>query len=638
MGLIGGNPQLDLSPDEIEKQRLERERKQVTFWKSRIKSASELEVYKELRKAKDEAKSFYSGKIFFGTDITNWEGDVVEANLFRRDVNFIINAIYSNNPHIRVTFKEKGSPASAKTIEKHLTYVWDECSLALEVKRAMKDAFFGNLATAKLDFDEDRQLFRAKWVAGEIIIDPDAWGDILRAKFIAEKVKMPRYRIWQNEQFNLKGRTEIQKKFATQSEIDYTNQISKDQSTLWYIFTNEGVEPLKDNKGSRLLVYSEDYDGWLMNIENPCDFLNNDETIYSIMELDELPGDSVGPAPWKLVACIVKAFNWAASYHQSDMRKTAARYIGYDKNKLDDPNILRSRKHMVVVPIDGPVTDEVVKPLNIGAADKTIFESVNFWYNLNNQITGIDDIARGEEGKLKTATESQILQQNSNIALRGYMTAVDEFMNDMIKKIALASLRYIPAFSIFPNPDQMSPIKFLTKQVVQGVDPQTGSQIMVIPAQGAIKPVKGIDYFHSDEDAMNWPQMPYEDIKAEYSFSIEAGSTRADRRLEKQRTSMALLQTIGVEYKNLGAWDQYYEVINQVIQSFELPNSDKLLIPKELFIQLGMQMKQMQMMQGTQAQEGGAEKANPAMFTQNTNPGTPFPLSGRSGKDEGSGR
>ena len=632
----------------------------VNFWKTRIHSAQKLQSYVDHQKSKEEARSFYKGNLFSKSDMGNWDGDIVQANLFKKHVNFIVDAVYAQDPTIRVVTEAKvasdpRAQANATAVETHIKYVIKEEKIGQEIRRIWKDSYFGNLSTAKIDYDRKRGLWRAKWVAGMLICDPDAHGDLTRARWTAECVQLPRYRVWQDPTFDINARKEIQAKSSTGSTIEYgDNEKGRDLYTLWYVYTKEGLDPFNvdienpQKEYLRLIVIAEDYDKFLLNQKDPTPWLDEDEFPYVIMRQDELPGEFIGPAPWELIKSAVLAFNWASSYHMSDMRKTASRPIGYDINKLPDTGPLFSRKAMVPIGVDGPVDDTVLRPLDIGAADKTIFESAQFFYELIDKLTGIDEIARGEEGRTKTATESEILQQNSSIILRGPTKALDEFQNDLVRKIALATLFYMPQFSLFvengivmtkmiqqvPIVDQMGmmqmqpqvmpvPAQLDPNQMMEYGAMPTGMGSSIIPNyQGEKYLVKGADYYHGDQVAMNWPTLPFEEIKCELSFTVEAGSTRLEKRVEKQKAALNLLQTIGAEYVQIGAWPQYYEIIAQVIKSFDVDNLDKILISKEEFVQKRM-MAMMMMQQAASA----SDNANPSSVSESKNEGEKFPRS-----------
>ena len=674
------NGQIELAGEDLAKKQKEIQSEKVRFWRQRIDSAAKTSVYTDFKKSKDSAKAFFKGKIFTKKEEDDWEGDTLQANLFRRTVNFMSEAVYSQNPNIHVRSRSKfvsNTPEkSSEVIEEHLKYVFEEEDLRGEVRRVWKDSYFGNLSAAKIDFDVSRGLWRAKWVAGLLILDPDARGDVSRARWMAEQVVLPRYRVWQDETFDINARNEIKAK-QSQTDISYSDRASsnavdpndqgraenQDNEVLWYIYTKEGMTPLKYGVNSaqdqqmmdggsknRLLILCEGYDGWLLDQPDPTPFLDDDEFPYAILRLDELPGEFIGPPLWELVKSVVLGFNWAASYHMSDMRITSARTIAYDKNKIDDPNkAFKSRKHQISVPCEGSPKD-VVAPLDKGQADKTIFDSVQFFYGLLDKLTGIDEIARGEEGRTKTATESQILQQNSNIALRGPSAALDRFLNDLIRKLGLASLYYTPAFSIVPHPT--TPGIFMTRSPQQlpvvdplsgmpAIDPMTGMpsmQTQLIPtiAEGATHPVKGIDYFHGDEVALNWPTIPFDQIKCDTNFAIEAGSTRAERRMEKKQEVAELMQTLGVELQLMGMHGERWELWNKYLDAFDIADKSKLLPSKEIYVQMAMQAQMMQM-QAQAAGAGGAENSNPNKFKEEKNAGKDFPMNSQPGKDKSSG-
>ena len=704
--------QMELTPPETAHIQEEEVRTQISFWRGRIDSASKLPQYENFKKTKEAARAFYKGEIFTEAEKNNWEGDTVQANLFKRVVNFMTDSVMMQSPTIHVRSRNKSgtnplSPQGADIIEKHLKYVFEEEDLRTEIRRIWKDAYFGNLSAAKIDFDRARGLWRAKWIAGLIVLDPDARGDVSRARWMAEMVVMPRYRVWQDQTFDPKVRQEIKGRFSNSSDGSssyYSNDTGmpgkedKDNEVLWYIYTKEGITPLKygidpdadraakgENSPNRLLVLCQGCDKWLLNTENPCPFLDDDEYNIAFLRLDETPGEFIGTALWDTLKAAVSSFNWAASYHMSDMRITAARAVGYDKNKIDDPSLLKSRKHQVNIPVDGPPKD-VLSPLDKGQSDKTIFDSVMFFHDLVDKLSGIDEIARGEEGRTKTATESQILQQNSNITLRGPSAALDYFMNDVVRKIGLATLYYTPAFSIFPmDVPSVDPLlgipltdpltgapktekQFFTRQAVQmpvmdpmsgmpAVDPMTGQpamqqQIQVIPAEGATQAVKGIDYFHGDEAATFWPVLPYDQIKSDVFFSIEAGSSRYERRQEKKQEVTELLNTLGLDLKEKGMHGELWELWNHYLDAFQIDDKSKVLPPKDQYIMLAQQA-QMMMMQaeadaaangegGKGDKKGGKEKGitmggDKESFSQDKNAGKTYPMNAMKGKDQSSG-
>ena len=612
-----------------------------SFWKERIQSAAKLSVYEKQTEDRKEAINFYKGEFFAKKETEEWEGDVVQANLFVRYINFLVDTVFSENPTFQFMVRQQTPEYQAyvETISKHIRYVFEELDIKAEIKRILKDAQFSAISAAKINFDRQRGLWGAKWVAGQFICDPDAHGDLSRARWTAEKVVLPRYRVWQDEMFDPVAREELKAKLNT--EPNYTDDKESKQSdnvTLWFIRTKEGVDPVQgtDTVKNRLLVVCDEYQSFLLNQENPTPYLDDDEVEYEVFRPDEVPGEFISPAPWRHVQSIVRAFNWAASYHSSDMRKTASKPIGYDKNKLDDPALLKSRKHRVSIPCDGdPKT--IVTPMDVGQADKTIFDSVQFWSGMMDKVTGVDNIARGEEGKTKTATESQILQQNSNIALRGVASAFDKFLNGLVRKIALATVYYIPAWSVVQ--DQMG--NMWTKQPFQipQFDPVTqmpmGMQMQVqyVPAPPGSEPVKGIDHFHGDEAALTWLQLPYDQIKCELTFRIEAGSTRAERKQDKQRQATELIQTYGVRIQMMGLFGEEWELWNQLLDCYEVDKS-KLLPPKDAWMMLGQQAMMMQQMAAQQGPEGkkpNKEKGNSATA------GKDFPLTRQPGKDQSSG-
>lgn len=650
---------------------------EISFWEQRVKTARELDDHKKYREDRAEARDFYEGNQITQDEEEAWGGDTVVANLFRRSVNFITDAIYSDDPSVRTgarrNTQEAGSQYAADAVQKHILYLFEEMEIGVEIYRTLKDSWFGNISSAEIDFDKTRQLWRIKWIAGEVVCDPDAHGDVSRARWIAKHVRLPRYRVYQNKTFDKEARAKLREKqnFTTggdafdEKALDLEDNGGGDYEDVWYIYSQEGVTPLEnedDTPQPVLLVMAENLDVWLLKKENPTPWLYPDEYPIEVLRIDEMPGKFNGPAPWRQQAAACKNFNWAASYHQEDMRKTASRAIAYDEDRIDDASVLDGRQHMRKIPVTGDPST-VLSPMNFGQADKTIFESVKFWGDMNDKVSGIDEIARGEEGVQKTATESEILQKNSSITLRGPSRSMDRFLAGIVKKLGLVSLYYTPAFSV--TVDQTGMLITRKKVEVPQTDPMTGlpvmdqmgvpvmeTQLQVVPVQwtpeeaavyGAVideqelarvSPkqageyiLKGIDYFHDDQTAMDWPdQMDFEKIKCDIYMKIDAGSSRATRKQERQKNAQLLLATVGADLKEIGDWEHYYEIMTEVVESFNIPDVGRKWPTKEEYVRL-RQQNVMAMMAGPQGVPGQQPEtgADPNAVGKEDSPGTMYP-------------
>lgn len=643
---------------------------EIAFWTGRIKSVRDSKRYQKFRDDKKEALDFYRGDMFKQEDVEQWGGDLVEANLFHRHVNFMTNAVYAKDPAIRAPARRKlrsqpNAEQMSATVEAHLIYTFEELSLGGQIRRTWKDAYFGNLAAAKVQFDKKRGLWGFKRIWGEVVIDPHAHGDISQAQWIAEQVILPKYRIWQDAAFDKEARKELRGKHSGSAEgsttTDEDEQMEKrsDCETLWYIYTKEGILPHKNEEAEeqvQLLVLCEGLDQWLLKESDPCPYLDFDEYPIFFCVVDEDPDDILGVAPWRVAGSLCKAFNWAASYLMEDMRKTAMRPIGYDEDRVDDISALERREHMPLIGTQGP-PKECFSPIDMGQTDKTMYDTVLMYRDLLDKVTGVDEVARGEEGRTKTATESQLLNENSSVTMRGPGQALDDFMKEGVRRVGLASLYYIPAFSVYINDAGLvitrQPQQQLVMDQMMGgpmIDPETGQPqtetiLVEVPPELTSKQieefqleevnpdrageylVKGIDYFHDDESAQNWPSIPFEQIKCDLQFQIEAGSTRATRRAERQRSAQNLQALIGEELKLSGLWEQYWEVLSTIIDSFELPDRDRYLPPKEQFVQNKLLEQQMMAMGGPPGGPGG-EKTKPQNPNANENAGKSFPVGG----------
>lgn len=634
---------------------------EIKFWLGRIKARLDSEDYKEWSQTKTDAKNYYKGKLISDKDAADWGGDTVELNMWRRTLIYFVDALFSQNPNFVVRPRpgrdDDQTLAGAAAVEDFIRYLWTEMDVDDEARRTLKDAYIGNVAVAKWDWDAGRSLPRVRWMAGVLVVDPEAHGALNRAKWVAEEVSMTVLNILQDESFPLERRQAYAARLGI-TTADLGSKVFEKQKKVYHVHTREGCNPVASldvlgggkayGSKNKLFTVVEDWDELLNEADDPYPWLDSDEFPFALLRIDELPGEFIGSPIWQLLHSMVNALNWLMSYHLTDMKKKATDLIGVNKNIIKNPAQLTTRSHMEVVECDGD-PKMAVAPLNIGKGDMTSLQGAQAVMEWLDRIAGTSEIVRGEASTRKTAEEARYLQENSSLVLKGPGLAFDSFLESCVRLLGLSSLFYIPAFSSTVGPDGQVMTK--AKGVVQqpSVDPASGQQVMqpvevlqdqpVPPEEaqslGAVKwaddfgndfgmrlpdtqasmgpmgPVlqhpspgkvlrKGVDFFVGPNSASAWPQMPLEDVKRDMLLTFEAGSTRAGWRLDQQQAAKALLDVLGPLYQQAGFADQLYELILLMAKSSPLPDTHRLVPPRAVFVQTFQAMMQAQQMAAQQ--------------------------------------
>lgn len=667
---------------------------EVVFWRHRIKSRKDQEDYKEWEALRKEAKEYYKGELLEESDIKAWQdaadgGYVVQNNMWRRIHTFFVDAIFSSQPNLTIRPNEGRQSdqtlKQASAVENWMRYVWRETKQRKETKRVLKDGWSSNIAVAKLDYDRARGLFRMRWLPHPLIVDPECHGDLSRAMWIAEEVTLPALRILQDETFSKDVRKRLAEKWqATLSRSPA--QGMEANKTLWYVYSREGCNPLgivgdllgepQSYQGAKkkLFIVTDDFDHFLLEEDDPCPYLDEDEYPVAVLCLDEQPGEWFGSPTWKMLKSLIDAINWLVSFYVTDMKKKATDVILINKAIYKGTaKDLTGASHMQAVLVDGDPNLASAR-LNIGKGDMTSIQGAEALHEWLARISGFNEVAQGESSGRKTAEEARYLQQNTSLVTKGSNQALDEFIEECARLIGLASLYYIPQFSWVIAPDgtvmtqAVQSVPVMDPMGMPAVDPQTGQpveQMQAVPVPvdaekaqevGAVpytmddgmggvqdfgprmpgttasmtpesldemgnvipgvpmfqhpeagKVVRrGIDFFIGLEQAMNWPTQPLEDVKRDLMFCFEAGSTRADFRYDQQQAAIMALNLLGPLYQQTGSFEQLYELLVTITKALPLANTERLVPPRDQFLQnMGAAWQAAQMAQA-QAQQQAA--------------------------------
>jgi hypothetical protein len=456
----------------------------VRFWRKRVERRKSLEDFTEHKKYKDEAKKYGKGDLLDDDDIKSWKptnddsGVIVQVNMWRRIRGYFVDAVFSANPNLAFAPKEgRSTPetlknaASVKAMVKH---IWDECKQQSEARRALKDGWNGNVSSVKLDIDRARELPRTRWCPYALIVDPECHGDMSRAMWVAEEMRLPAARILQDDTFPEDVRLRLYEKWKGHLQKMDEGGGMEQPRTLYYIYSREGVDPLAQIKALAgepvdqserkvLLVVCEGFDEFLLVAPDPCPYLDEDEYPFPTLVLDEEPGEWFGSPQWKMLKGLVDAINWLVSFHCTIMKKKAQTVVLTNKAIWKGgADKLTAAAAMEAFEVDGDPKMAATK-LDLGSGDIGQMQGAEMLHEWLARISGFNEVAQGQSTGRKTATEADYLQKNTSLTTKGSNISFDSFLNEMASQIARSALYYIPQFSRVIGPDGM----VMTQQVQQ---------------------------------------------------------------------------------------------------------------------------------------------------------------------------
>lgn len=469
----------------------------VRYWLNEIRGRKGAEDWKKWEETKKRAKSFYKGDLIDQIDRDEWQDDTVEFNMWRRILVYFVDAIYSAFGNIAVRPQEGRTSADsleqAFALEAFLKYVWNETKQRVEAKRTLKDAYFGNVAASKTDYDRARGLWRQRWCSGPLIVDGQAHGDICRAMWVAEEVRLPKRRVLADDTFSVEVRRILMQKWGmdvanTQNAHSGKNP-GEGLTTLYYVYSREGAnplsilselkgEPVQEQAKKVLLVICEDCaDYVLLEEPEPCPYLDEDEFPFPLLILDEMPGEWFGSPVWEMLESPINFINWLLTYFRTTAKKAAQTPILANKEAFagtkTTPQSIVSGANLEIHEVSGDPS-KALFPVTLTTADVAAMQKAEAVLNWLDRMSGVNEVARGESSGRKTAEEFRGLQQNTALVTKGPAQSLDAYLEESVRQVALASIYYIPAFSRVIGPDGVVMTSMSQKVPVMGMDPMTG--------------------------------------------------------------------------------------------------------------------------------------------------------------------
>lgn len=607
----------------------------------------------------EKAKDWYRGtEAFFKKEFADWKGDLVRGNLWQRDYDILKDSLWADDPKFSISADLPGFEASCATVEAMSIKVWNEVGAFEELETAFGQALFENIAWVALDYDRHRQMPKPRWVSGFVAVDPLCKGMLRRARWVAEVIERPLIDVYTDTAL-----PEDKRKKILETYLEKSGKFDPDVMVrMAYIWSRFGPEPWTPNAitGRKLVIICDKLQEPVDVAEWPWPFLDPDKFPLYMLSLKKIPGEIEGVTIFELLESLFRHFNWAASFNLADAKRTAQKKILYDKGKVREQQEqakFESGKHLELIGAYGPDIQNAAHVMDFGGGSDVVYRTLELSKTLHDDQSGITDTIKGmPTGGRQTAEETRSNNQNASIVFKGIQKVLNRFSNDFIHDFVVAICYFIPAWSRMVGQDG----QIWTKQKDEATGQLYDAVCDPVEVQGlgAINPVPGtivkpgVDAFLGPERAYHWPEYDTEQLKRDFSFTIEAGSSRADAMLDEQRNTLAMMQTLGPTYQQMGLIPQYFELAKRFIMSFRPKDAYKLLPPPDAMYQmqqmqmwnqardLAMQLMQSGMMGGQPGQAGPPGSGNPKagskepMNMLGANPSKPF---GAPGASQGGG-
>lgn len=170
---------------------------------------------------------------------------------------------------------------------------------------------------------------------------------------------------------------------------------------------------------------------------------------------------------------------------------------------------------ITIIDTEGKPLSQVIVPRQHPPIDPAVYDTAAVRYDWE-QVTGLQDAARGSVVKAKTATEADIMQQN----LSGRVTEFRDQVEDWLQEIANYSSQVL-----------------LMELTVAQVE-----RIMGVPEMKTIQTPAGPIETHDKQ--YDWPELAREEVFDMISMKIRAGTTGAPDKLEQQEAWGRILPII----------------------------------------------------------------------------------------------
>ena len=584
----------------------EREQIETAFWQARLDRAEKVEDRNRYLDDRAEVHRFYLGYHSTPEDKKTWAGPYITVNLTYSSIKTMTSELIARDPRSMARPKSASRRVTrevAKVIDSKLAYNRKEEGYTRQQKKAVNEVLIGGMAIVKVEWDKDRWLPRLVHVRPKkILIDPDAEDEISQAGWVAETVRMKVADLKADPRFSRVEDLTPDKALTTAADGKKYDDSRRDEFTTYdvtFVWSKRGMGVPRDGSSygkaedkpegnNVLLAFCRGHDFWLMKEEWPF-YLDKEEFPYEVLSPNYT--DSVwGLSPFRCGIALNRNINWLVSFILAHVRKGATTdYLIDESVKPETVAALKSGQDFKTLAVQLNRTAGVppIQVLPKDSMSPDLWNAFRLAKDVYNELVGISEQQRGAEGKSKSATESQIINQRAQGRLNELRGQIEDWLEKIDRKVLMLDFQFTPAYT----------------------------------PQGATA-MKGIDFFLGPDDAAVWKQvegMTPEQVRAELDIEIVSGAMRRTTREQDIQDLTMLWNTFSAMYVQMGFWPELRDFVVRFLTVLDIPNPESMVpenfvppqvqpTPEQVQQQQMMEQAPQQMVQHQQVMEQQAQR------------------------------
>ena len=495
--------------------------------------------------------------------------NVVSANQTFPFVNVMQSLLYSQNPNIEVeprldtgsneqqfqalvqmgTFPtvDAARELFADTVQKTLTYSYDEAGSERQNNAALFEAIVRGLGWSKCSFDPQRGVDRCDALRrDEVYVDPHARCDVSDANYVSQSCVLPMENaipfFEELQEFGLdinKIRANYQLTMGTGLEAELAKKNDPSDENDCFKF----YEVWSKDRNDRWVDYWDAVHKRHL-CRRPWPFaLDFDEFPFEHLSFHQQYTQVSDAFPTLLAAAgLMKCYEQSVEYIQRHIARSRAKKILYDKNALTEDMIRaiedpRDMKSVGINTTDNKGLDQFVRVLDFNAQTDADFNLAASLRGIADSMMGLDELQRGAPQKRLTATQVDVVDEYGQLRVGRFIKSVDEWIARQVRHRAQIARQLI------------------TSDTIQRI---AGQQAALVWSVGANNP---------------------EDLIAEYSIGITAGSTGERAKREKIDRKMRLFDRMAMVNKMQGPTFDLPAVALDIAKLDGEKRAEKYLVP-----------------------------------------------------------
>jgi hypothetical protein len=306
-----------------------------------------------------------------------------------------------------------------------------------------------------------------------------------------------------------------------------------------------------DKKNRRLMTMVDTHGTWLQDTDWPLEYENFPvETLY----FNENPDELYPISDIEIYVHQQDELNRLESLALTHTQNISERKYLVRKNSFEDQDL-----EMVLHGGDGATAEvsgdptTAMWPIRDAQVSQDIYIQIRQLSDMIRVQSGVSGFEQGQVRNFEQATEPALIQQGINIRRDERTGILEDFYIRGAKQISQILQQTLRKTSIPLDENAFQTAQERSQGLLEKIAGQEGAEV--------IRP---------------WLNLSKDDIKGEFEFSVEVGSTKPVNQEQRKADAVGGKQLLA-NSSNIDQW----EMDRQVLEAFERKDIDKLMIPKE---------------------------------------------------------